>query len=739
MNRKNILTLIKKELAVFYHNLSSYLVLVVFLFFWEFMFFRNAFLVGESSLRLLFDLLPWILLIFVPAVTMASLSKEKEDGTLEILLTHPVTDLELILAKWLSAVTIIVSALVFTLPVALSFSLFGRFDWGIFLGQLLAGFFFAAALSSLGIFVSSLIGNQVAVLLVTLAAGFGFQVAGAEFLTARLPLWLVPVLERLSLSSHFDSLSRGVIDTRDLWYFLSFSAIFICLTLLQLFRRRYGNLKSKYLSFQTGVALLVGIAVLTNVLGSRIPGRIDLTWAKIYTLSSGTKKILRQLPDVVNITLYSSGKLPAQYSPIVREIKDVLKDFQKIGGSRLVVSLKDPSSDQKASAEASAKGIQEMQFNVIGEEEFQVKTGFLGLVLEYAGKQETLPFIQETEDLEYQLASNIWKLTNKNKKKVQFLTLDTTQDQSADLQTFFNEVGKQFDISNEVKIATDASVLVVIGAKVEIGEPLQKEIKNYEEKGGSVLFLAEMFEVSPQMPTASPNANDLNDILSVFGVTVKQNAVYDLRANELVSMGSQEGFNYLLPYPFWVRALPAKSDSPILTQVNYVTLPWASSLDLEEKKIEESGYLAKKLLVTTGFAGEKSGNFSITPNEGMFDQKDLAEKLLAVSLQPKDQSKKGKIIIIGNRLFLTDQFLQNSPGNLDFGLSALSWLAQEEILSAIRSRKSISGKLLFQSDLQTQVVKYGNMVLAFAVPVIFGIWIIGKRRRKHNLVYENNG
>ena len=127
MTFQNIPALVKKELRILFNNPSSYIVLIVFLILWQFLFFRNALLVGESSLRILYDYLPWVMLILSPAVTMGSISKEQDDGTLEMLLTQPVRDSEVLVAKWLSSLIFITAALIFALPIAVSFSLFGPF------------------------------------------------------------------------------------------------------------------------------------------------------------------------------------------------------------------------------------------------------------------------------------------------------------------------------------------------------------------------------------------------------------------------------------------------------------------------------------------------------------------------------------------------------------------------------------------------------------------------------------
>lgn len=132
MNIKNIRSVVKKEIMGYLNSPASYIVAIVFLLLWEFMYFRNAFLIGESSLRNLYGLFPWMMLILVPAVTMGSVAKEKDDGTLEFILTQPINELEYVIGKFLGALFFITTVLLFVVPVALSISRFGPFDWGVF-------------------------------------------------------------------------------------------------------------------------------------------------------------------------------------------------------------------------------------------------------------------------------------------------------------------------------------------------------------------------------------------------------------------------------------------------------------------------------------------------------------------------------------------------------------------------------------------------------------------------------
>jgi ABC-type uncharacterized transport system involved in gliding motility auxiliary subunit len=753
LNIRNIFSIVRKELKGYFDNPTAYIVIIIFLLLWEFLFFRSAFLVGEASLRILFSFLPWLFLLLVPAITMGSVSQEKSEGTLEFLLTHPLKDEEFLIGKFVAALAFSAVVLLFIFPIAVSFNLFGSIDWGVVFGQYLASVFLASVLIALGILISSLFSSQISSLLVSVTASFFLIIAGFEIVTASLPFFLSSFFERLSVLSHFESMSRGVIDLRDLWYFFSAVFIFLSLAYLQLLKRRFGNRKSLYRSHKIGIALLVGIAILSNAIGSLIPGRIDLTQGRLYTLTTVTKKTLSQLNDVVNITLFASSELPAQLQPVLRDTKDILRDYRIFGKGNIVVAIKNPSGGAEIANQAESLGVSAVRFNVIGREEFQLKQGYLGLAVSYAGEHEAIPFIQDTKDLEYQLTSFIKKLTTTEKKKIKFLSGHGEKSIFSDYRAFSKELEKQFDLDtidlgtegdgsgtdskqSDNPIPEDTAVLVVAGPSQEIDEKTRSSIETYLDNGGTGFFLIDGVSVNPRFLSVFPNTNSFSDFIKTYGVVVEPNLVYDFRSNETVNFGG--GFiNFLVPYPFWIRALTSDS-SQVTARLETVVLPWASSVSLDEAILKEKGLSASILLKTTEFGGTQAGSFSIDPQKRP-SQADLSERAVAVSIRNDDNADKQsgiRMIVVGDSDFLTDQFVRNSPENLAFGIEALSWLSQEESLAGIQIKQKTERKLLFKNETQMSLVKYGNLLLAFLLPAGFGLFRLMRRRNLRRLVYS---
>ncbi len=241
-------TLFKKEINGFLNSLIGYIVMVVFLlmtglFLWVFPLEFNVLDFGFASLDGLFILAPFVFLFLIPAITMRSFADEKKSGTLELLMTQPLTDLQVILAKYFAGVVLVVISLVPTLVYYVSIYLLGlppgNLDSGSIWGSYLGLLFLGASFVSIGIFASSLTDNQIVSFILAVFISF-FLYMGFEFiynfiLSGKTGL----IIESLGLNAHYSSISRGVIDSRDLIYFISVTAIFILLTKLSLESRKW--------------------------------------------------------------------------------------------------------------------------------------------------------------------------------------------------------------------------------------------------------------------------------------------------------------------------------------------------------------------------------------------------------------------------------------------------------------------------------------------------------------------
>lgn len=241
MDRIWIIT--KRELAAFFDSLTAYVMLVVFLGlsgFFTWLSVNNIFVQGQARLDVFFGISFWTLFFFIPAITMKSIAEENKTGTIELLSTKAITDWDIVVGKFLACWILILVALLCTLPYYITVSNLGNADHGGIIGGYFGLALISAAYVSIGIFTSSITNNQIVAFLLALFIGIFFHLI-FDLISSGLKGTLGSVFEFLSARSHFDSLSRGVIDSRDLLYFISIILGGLVLSATMISRRNWQN------------------------------------------------------------------------------------------------------------------------------------------------------------------------------------------------------------------------------------------------------------------------------------------------------------------------------------------------------------------------------------------------------------------------------------------------------------------------------------------------------------------
>jgi ABC-2 type transport system permease protein len=224
---KQIWVITKRELQSFFDSLTAYIMLIAFLGFSGFftwLFGSDIFFVKQASLQSFFGVAYWTLFFFIPALTMRQFAEENKTGTIELLLTRPVNDWQVVFGKFLATLLLIIIALLFTIPYYITVASLGNVDHGAVILGYFGLILMSAAYISIGIFTSSISNNQIIGFLLALAIGILFQFL-FSFIAGGTSGIISEILYYLSISTHFESISRGVIDSRDLIYF--FSLIFL--------------------------------------------------------------------------------------------------------------------------------------------------------------------------------------------------------------------------------------------------------------------------------------------------------------------------------------------------------------------------------------------------------------------------------------------------------------------------------------------------------------------------------
>jgi len=236
---KIIYILFKKELMSYFNSPIAYVFIGVFLVVGNWLFFNSFFIIGQASMRGYFSLLPWMFLFLAPALTMRLWAEEKKSGTIEFLLTLPLTDWQVVLAKFLGALVFLFFSLLLSLTIPFSAAWLGNLDLGPVIGGYLGALFLGGSYLALGLFISSLTKNQIIAFILGLAACFIAFIVGADFVLAGAPAALAPVMRFLGLGSHFNNIAKGIIDTKDVIYYLSFMFLFLWLNVRVMEKRSW--------------------------------------------------------------------------------------------------------------------------------------------------------------------------------------------------------------------------------------------------------------------------------------------------------------------------------------------------------------------------------------------------------------------------------------------------------------------------------------------------------------------
>ena len=784
---RSYLALIRKDLKGYFDQPTGYILIVVFLALLSWSFFRSAFVTSEASLRPLFTVdfavenpsIPWLLALFVPAATMRLLAEEQRDGTLEILLTQPIRGWVILLAKFTAGLAFVTIAIASTVGIPLSLMTAGNLDLGAIAAQYIGSIFLAASLVSIGLFTSSLTRNQIVSFILGLFVTLVLMLLGLDAVSVTLPGQFATLLQSLSPVTHFSSIARGVIDLRDVLYFVALISTFLSATFLSIRGRTLSHRTIQYRNLQLGTAALIVLSILVGWFGTSVKGRLDLTADKVFTLSDGTEQILSGLDDLLTIELFESADPPVQVDLVARDINDFLEDLAGDSGGQVklvrrfldfreleeaqrtlenaqeaIVNAENEEAAQAAQValtsasnayrdaqdtarKAQLAGIEPQQFNVQTPNGLEIKNGFLGLAMTYTDRREVIPFIRSLDGFEYRVATLAYNMIQQDaeRKTVAFLAGHGEKP----LQENYNELGRL--LSQQYNLAelpsdgetpldlTGVDVLIVAGPTQRMSAQEYEALNGFLQSGGKMLALVDPVFVSPQQMTAFPNQFHFGDFLEPYGVLVEDNLVFDLRSNETITLGS-----VMLPYPYWPRVPTV--DRKVAGDVESVLMPWSSSLGITDSQVGSVEVIP--LMRTSPFASVDYAYGDVTPDSPQLDVTDrqLFESDIGVAIESKEIRQNGgeassfRLVVVGDSDWLSDPIVNQAQENLALGLNLIDWLAQEENLAEIRSKVITTRNLTFSSPTHRNLVQLANTA---GIPIIFIVLGIARyvtRRRK---------
>ena len=623
-------SLYRKELIQFFGSLIGYLAIITFLltsglFLWVFPGNFNIPDGGYATLEPFFALAPWLYLFLIPAITMRLFADERRSGTMETLLTRPLSDLQLVWAKFLAALTVVFITLLPT--IIYYYSVFqlgnptGNIDTGGTLGAFTGLFFLAAIYIAIGLFSSSLTDNQIVSFILAMALSFVFYI-GFEFIgTSGVPYGVEKALTWLSINDHFLSVSRGVIDARDLAYFIGMTVIFLFGTVLMVRRVRIGSEKLR----KWGAIILLALVVLF-LTSENLLLRIDLTADKRYSLAETSKKIASEISEPITIELFLTGELQPGFRKLQQAVTDKVKDIGRFSDKPVRLTITDPylavAPNQRSQyfEQLAAKGVRPTDVRQQTEKGTVTRLIFPGAILRMGGREKGINFLKQAqgfsaeanlnhsvESIEYELVSAIKKLLVAEKPKLVFLQgndqlnrwelLDLTNS----LEDFFTVDFKTVD---ELRaMAPSPRIVVVADPKVPFSESEKFVLDQAAMKGSRFMWLIDPVQVSLDslsrglMTLAFPRDLNLNDLMFQYGVRLNADLIQDVVcAQILVNTAPAGNRPEFTPQPWYYSPLLTPSDKhPVSRHVNFVQSEFVSSIDT----VEGTGDIRKTIILSS--------------------------------------------------------------------------------------------------------------------------------------------
>ena len=619
--------LVLKEIRSFFSSLLGYTVVGVFLLFtglflWLFPGGWNVLDGGMASLDPFFGLAPWVMMFLVPAITMRSFAEEHRAGTLELLLTRPLTEGQVVVAKFLGSWVVSLASLLPTLSFVLVVGMLGRPAWNLDMGAVVGSYIglavFSGALTGIGLVASSCTTQPLlaflAGVLTSIVAFFGFG-ALADF--AWLGAWEHAFVQ-LGMESHFNAMSQGRLDSRDVLYFLSWMALCVLVSRFVLAMRR-GRL------VREGTALGLSTAVLTVliVLGQLVHGDVDLTAEKRHTLAAGTTELLEELQDDVIVTCYLTGKLPQEWKRLETEVESLLQRMSRASDRRLTFQFVDLyaiddaqtiGQNEQALFERGLK-FSRIAFEENGKQSFQ--TIWPGAMISYRGEEQAVQFfgsdVPQADEamiqgsintLEFDLTAGIRRSIAFEPKSIAILEGHGELEElaMADLVTTLEEDHRVARVKIDGKLGVLSEkldgmrhrinrydLLVVAKPDSMFSDKDKVILDQFLMNGGRILWMVDPVLTdldslrSAQETFGVENQLGLYDQLFDYGVRLNRDLIIDPQCAPIMldagPMGNQRNMQ-LFNWYFAPLSMPLGTGHPITNNLDPIHFDFVSSMDL---------------------------------------------------------------------------------------------------------------------------------------------------------------
>ncbi len=502
------------------------------------------------------------------------------------------------------------------------------------------------------------------------------------------------------------------------------------------------NIDLKKSVFVPGFLLFI-ILFLLNSISQNWFHRWDLTDNNMYSLSSSSESVVKQVDDLLTMKVYFSDDLPGEYANNRRYLQDILEEYEALSDGNIRFEFFRPEDDEDIEQEAQKAGIMPVQMQVVENDKMEVKRVLMGMVIQYEDKKEVLPVIQTTTGLEYEITSKIKKLVDTNKPTV---GIAQVEGQTAQFQNIQNLLGQRYTVRSvnlSDAVPTEVTALLMGGVSDSLSGDEYQHLSDYLNRGGNLFLTQNRVKANLQIQQAFPIQSNIYDLIDDYGFAIAENLVTDKicgRVNVQQQMGPIR-MNVPMEYPLLPVVRSFNQNESIVAGLEQIQLVFASEISQDSGSIGNVNFVP--LLFTSDQSGEMRGQFNLNPDPKqnpfirMFNQAD--QVLSARSEKVDENGIMSQVILVGDSDFMADQGGGRSPENHIFIMNSVDYLIGDRDLIALRSREITSRPLEDVSDEAKKTWKWVNIVMPSLLIVGFGLIRMRSQKRRSDMLEELYG
>ena len=487
------------------------------------------------------------------------------------------------------------------------------------------------------------------------------------------------------------------------------------------------------------LSVLAAILLLLNLISRNIYKRFDLTDNKMYSLSNSSEDIVDKIDDLLTMKVYFSDDLPGELSNTKRYLQDLLEEYEA-KSDNIRFFFTDPASNEKLEEEARKDGIQPVQMQVVEDDKLEIKRVYLGMVILYEDKKETIPVIQTATGLEYLITTKIKTLVNTSKKTVGIANLSATEDVKSEnlsnqLKQHHNV--REIDLSNDDLIIDNIDVLLISGATDTVDSSTLDNISKFVESGKNIFIAQGGVSTDMQTQQATAINSNIYALLRSYGLIINQNLVLDKSCGR-VQVQQQMGFirmNVPMEYPFLPIIKNFNEQELVVSGLEQIHMFFPSEIILDTL-LGENVIGVTDLLSSSSKSGIMSGRFMLGPDpktNPFLQNLNQNSKILGAASRLTSGSE---VILLSDSKFLSDDAGMSIPENMVFIMNAVDYLAGEKELISLRSREITNRPLDDIEDATRSRWKWANVLLPSILIASFGFYRSKREKNKAEILKQ---